>query len=210
MPRGSIVDIGGIAKGVLADDLTINLTSNFKQLAADFQNSVTELASIVGAAVRSVSGIGFSLQAKQMTTQIWNNTEPLGLQLNIDFHRFPFDTDGPQNISGENVMNTVKKLCAIALPKEHDLTGGWFLEPPGPSFIEGIGLDSLIKHNEGVDFRGIVDLTLGNFILRRMLMRKAEPTFSKYTDDSDYPISCRVAFDFISIWAATKQDIWRW
>jgi uncharacterized protein YbdZ (MbtH family) len=39
----------------------------------------------------------------------------------------------------------------------------------------------------------------------RYLMVKAEPTFNKFSDDSGYPISVTIAFDFISMWAATKN-----
>jgi hypothetical protein len=44
----------------------------------------------------------------------------------------------------------------------------------------------------------------------RYLVVKAEPTFNKFTDDSGYPISATITFDFISMWAATKNTVWGW
>ena len=207
IPKGSIVNIGGIGKGALAEDVTINLNSNFRPLASDFQNEITQLIDIAGATSRSLFGRGFSSQFKQMTTQVWDKTDPASFSLNVEFHRVPLDSEGPQNVSGANLMEVVKKFCSVPLPRE--LTGG-MLEPPGPSPIEGIGLDEMTDGQQGASIRGFVNVTIGSMKFNRLLMRKAEPTFSKYVDDSGYPISCRVAFEFISIWAATKSLVDGW
>ena len=215
IPRGSIVNIGGIGKGALAEDVTINLNSNFRPLASDFQNEITQMIDIAGATSRSLFGRGFSSQFKQMTTQVWDKTDPASFSINVEFHRVPLDNEGRQNVSGTNVMAVVKSFCSVPLPAERI---GGMLEPPGPSPIEGIGLDALregeeevrIQGEAGVRIRGYVNVTIGSMRFNRLLMKKAEPTFSKYVDDSGYPISCRVAFDFISLWAATKDMVNRW
>ena len=209
IPRGSIVSIGGVGKGALAEDLTINLTSNFRPLASDFQNEITQLIDGAGAMSRSLFGKGFSSQFKQMTTQVWDKTDPASFSFNVEFHRVPLDSNSPQKVSGANLMSVVKAFCRIPLPAE--LPGG-MLEPPGPSPIEGIGLDAMLKGAQGTnaEARGFVNVTVGSLHFNRLLMRKAEPTFSKYVDDSGYPISCRVAFDFISVWAATKSLVDGW
>jgi hypothetical protein len=77
LPKGSIVDIDGI-QGALAEDVTISLKSNFRPLASDFQNEVTQMIDVAGATTRSLSGgrAGFSSQVKQMTTQVWDKTDP--------------------------------------------------------------------------------------------------------------------------------------
>jgi hypothetical protein len=215
IPRGSKVEISDIGSGVLTEDLTINLTSNFKELMSDLQNEITQGIAIAGATLRSLTGgrLGFSGQFKQYTTQIWNKTDPAQFSLNVEFHRTFNDPDKPKDVSGENVMAIVRKLLQVPLPSENPLGN---LTPPGPSPIEGIGLDALVEKIRGgssvtnVNARGIVDVTVGNMAFRRLLMRKAEPTFNKYTDDSGYPISCRVSFEFISIWAATQQMVSEW
>jgi hypothetical protein len=209
VPKGSIVDIDGI-QGVLTEDITINLKSNFRLLASDFQNEITQMMDIAGAATRSLSGgqLGFSSQFKQMTTQIWDKTDPARFSMNVEFHRVPFSKNsGPQDVSGKNVMDTVKQFCSIPLPAE--LEGG-MLVPPGPSPIEGIGLDALKGGAKGANVSGYVNITIGSMKFHRILMEGAEPTFSKYVDDSGYPISCRVAFTFVSVWAATKSMVKEW
>jgi hypothetical protein len=215
--RGSIVDISGI-KGALSEDVNINLKSNYRTLASDFQNEITQMIDIAGAAVRSVSRgrIGFSSQFKQMTTQIWDKTDPARFQINVDFHRVPLSKNsGPQNVSGENVMRIIKQFCTIPLPEENELTGN--LIPPGPSPIEGIGIDQFLEgkgvnitNSKDANIHSIVDVTIGSMCFRRMLMESAEPVLNKYSDDSGYPISCRIVFSFISIWAATKLMVRGW
>jgi hypothetical protein len=207
--RGSVVDIDGI-QGALSEDIAINLKSNYRLLASDFQNEITQMIDIAGAATRSLSGgrFGFSSQFKQMTTQIWDKTDPARFNINVEFHRVPLSKNsGPQDVSGRNVLSIIKQFCAIPLPAE-TVTG--MLIPPGPSPIEGIGLDALLGGAQGADVRGYVNLTLGSLKFKRILMDSAEPTFSKFVDDSGYPISCRVAFSFVSVWAATKSMIREW
>ena len=214
--KGSKVIIGDIA-GVLAEDLTINLKSNFRSLASDFQNEITKMIDIAGATSRSLFGKGFSGQFKQMTTQVWDKTDPARFSLNVEFHRTfnePNDSS-KKEVSGNNVMKVVKQFCRIPLPGEtFGGTGAGgaigMLEPPGPSPIEGIGLDAILGGEAGANIRGYVNVTIGKMTFDRLLMESAEPTFNKYTDDSEYPISCRVAFSFISIWAATKPTIDAW
>jgi hypothetical protein len=215
IPKGSKVTISDVGSGVLTEDLTINLNSDFKELMSDLKNEITQGIDIAGATLRSLTGgrLGFSSQFKQFTTQVWNRTDPAQFSLNVEFHRTFNDPDKPKDVSGENVMAIVRKFLQVPLPSEGPAGN---LIPPGPSPIEGIGLDELVDSvtggssatNSGA--RGIVNVTVGNMVFRRLLMRKAEPIFNKYTDDSGYPISCRVSFEFISIWAATHQMVSDW
>jgi hypothetical protein len=209
IPKGSIVDIGGI-QGALAEDVTINLKSNFRPLASDFQNEITQMVDVAGATIRSLSGgkFGFSSQVKQLTTQVWDKTDPARFNINVEFHRVPLNKNsGPQNVSGKNVMDVIKRFCSIPLPAEQ---AGGMLVPPGPSPIEGIGLDAILRGEREANVSGYVNIIIGSMKFNRILMEGAEPTFSKYTDDSGYPVSCRVAFSFVSVWAATKSMVAGW
>jgi len=216
LAKGSTVTInsqGVDIQGALSEDVTIALKSNFRALAADFQNELTQVVDILGATAKSLTGggVGFSSQFKQMTTQVWDKTDPARFNINVDFHRTPLNKNtGPQNVSGKNLMNIIKTFCAIPLPAESkDIPG--MLIPPGPSPIEGIGLDRMVNGGEqGAKTDTYVNVTIGNINFNRLLLESAEPTFSKYTDDSNYPINCRVAFTFVSMWAATKKMIQDW
>jgi hypothetical protein len=199
LAKGSIVKIGGY-EGALAEDYTVGLTSEFRRLADDFQNEVTQAIDIAGATVKSLSGgkIGFSSQFKQLTTQVWDHTEPANVSIGVTFDR--------KSNAEKDIMNIVRNVCSIPLPQEGP---GGNLVPPGPSPIEGIGLDALLGGATGTKDT-YINFTIGNMKFNRYLMVKAEPTFNKFSDDSGYPISVTIAFDFISMWAATKSLVYNW
>jgi hypothetical protein len=199
LAKGSTVKISGY-EGALAEDNTVGLTSEFRRLADDFQNEVTQAIDIAGATVKSLSGgkIGFSSQFKQLTTQVWDHTEPANVSIGVTFDR--------KSNAEKDIMNIVRSICSIPLPQE-GLGGN--LIPPGPSPIEGIGLDALLGGATGTKDT-YINFTIGNMKFNRYLMVKAEPTFNKFSDDSGYPISVTIAFDFISMWAATKNTPWGW
>jgi hypothetical protein len=201
LAKGSTVKIAGHI-GALAEDYTISLTSEFRSLADDFQNEVTQAIDVAGATVKSISGgkIGFSSQFKQLSTQVWDHTEPAGVSIGVTFDR--------KSNAEKDIMQLVRNVCSLPLPKEGP---GGNLTPPGPSPIEGIGLDLLRKKSsEEVAGDTYVNFSIGNMKFNRYLLTKAEPTFNKFTDDSGYPISVTIAFEFISIWAATKNTVWNW
>lgn len=235
VPAGSICKIyigDGIdepVRGVTAEGTTVSLSSEFSPLVSDSSGNQDVLGAIdmAGASLRSLTGgkFGFSSKFKQMTTQMWNKTSPVNLSINLDFHRLPLPGDNDKSVNaGSHVMNVVKRICKASLPVEQ-LAGN--LVPPGPSVIEGLGADDFIdriKSNkslfssteddsseDGVRVgSGIVNVVLGGLTFNRLLMIKADPTFSSYTDTQGYPISCRVAFQFYSLWAATDKMVDEW
>jgi hypothetical protein len=194
LAKGSTVKIAGYV-GALAEDYTVSLTSQFRKLADDFQNEVTQAIDVVGATVKSFSRgkVGFSSQFKQLTTQVWSETEPAQVSIGVTFDRV--------SNAKEDIMKIVKGLCSLPLPGEGE---GGNLIPPGPSPIEGIGVDAFGSSDTHINF------TIGSMHFNRYLVVKAEPTFNKFTDDSGYPISVTIALDLISMWAATKPTVQNW
>jgi hypothetical protein len=206
LAKGSKVKISGINlngedyTGALAEDYTISLTSEFRRLADDFQNEVTQAIDVAGATVKSLSGgkTGFSSQFKQLTTQVWDHTEPAQVSIGVTFDRI--------SNAEKDIMQIVRDLCSLPLPGEGEKGN---LIPPGPSPIEGIGLEAL--SGGGAEITDVyIDFTIGNMKFNRYLLIKAEPTFNKYTDDSGYPISVTISLEFISMWAATKGTTSNW
>jgi hypothetical protein len=199
LAKGSIVKIGG-HEGALAEDYTVNLTTEFRKLADDFQNEITQMIDMAGATAKSISGgkVGFSSQFKQLTAQVWDRTEPAGVSIGVTFDR--------KSDAKKDIMEVVRDICSIPLPKEGP---GGNLTPPGPSPVEGIGLDALTGGKSGAT-DVYVNFTIGNMKFNRYLLTKADPTFNKFTDDSGYPISVTIALNFISMWAATKSMVYNW
>ena len=209
--QGSITELRGgrggrelLGKGVLTEDLNLNLKSEFKSFSALSGNDWQEVISNIGMVMRDLSGgaISFGGEFKQATLQVWNNTSPLSLQITVEFHRLSIPGEGDvDEVSGRNVVEAVKKICRIPLPEEGF---GGNLKPPGPSIIEGI--TGLQNNSE----EGSVTLRIGSFVFPLLLLVSAVPQFSMYADSSGYPISCKVAMNFESLWAATKNLVDAW
>jgi hypothetical protein len=197
LAKGSTVKISGY-EGALAEDYSISLNSEFKSLASDFMHN--ELVDVLGATVKSLSAgrLGFSSRFKQLYTQTWESTGPATISIGVTFDR--------KSNAKKDIMPVVQEFCKFPLPGEGP---GGNLIPPGPSPIEGIGLDAIWGGSAGTKDT-YINFTIGKMNFHRYIMTKAEPTFNKYSDDSEFPISVTIAFDFISMWAATKDMVANW
>lgn len=217
-------------RGVLAEGVNINLQSEYQQLVSDSDMGDENVINIINAAgtlARSFTGghAGFSSRFKQATTQVWKGTSPASFALTIDFRRDPINGSMTGVNAAKNLMPLVRTFCSIPLPMEGyigDVNLGNLI-PPGPSLREGLGTDQFTSFLEAnicdVDCidntyvregSGIVTVRLGSMTFSRLIMKSAEPTFNQVVDDSGYPISCRIAFQFTSIWAATNKTIEEW
>jgi hypothetical protein len=198
LAKGSKFIIHGYI-GALAEDYTVGLTTSYRDMYTPPNNDFTQAIDAVGTGLKSVGLGGFSSKQKQFGTQVWDKTEPANVSIGVTFDRV--------SDAGKDIMSVVKHLCAIPLPGEGVLGN---LIPPGPSVLEGVGLDALMDGKQGANTDTYVNFTIGNMTFNRYLMVKAEPTFNKFSDDSGYPISVTIAFDFISMWTATKNTPWGW
>lgn len=231
VPAGAICKInytsdgGGTVEGVLSESISISLQSDYQPLFSDsdIDNETLKaggkLFDAIGTAVSSGMGkrFGFSTRFKQGTTQVWKSTQPASFQIGLDLRRDPINGGG--KVSGEELMKKVQIICKLPLPFE----GNGSLQksignliPPGPSFIQGVGIDAIIgamspdETYADITGGGLVKVTLGNISFNRLILKTVEPTFSQTVDTSGYPISCRLAMQFTSIWAATNTTIDGW
>jgi hypothetical protein len=139
LAKGSKVTIDGFTlkgkdyTGTLVEDYTVSLTSEFRKLFGDFQGN--QAIDLIAATAKSLSGgrLGFSPQFKQLSTQVWDHTEPAQVTIGVAFDRILNAND--------EIMQVVKDLWALPLTGEG---AGGNLIAPGPSPIEGIGLDALL------------------------------------------------------------------
>lgn len=171
----------------LEEDIVLGLNSNFDPLIEDNDNKTL---TVLGGALKTVSGgvLGGSGQIKQAGFQIWKKTDPLSISLSLGFYR--------KTNAANDIASQVRTLLKLPLPGENAVG---ILVPPGPSVIEALGIEPQAK---GTD--SYVDIEIGGVYIPRCLMRKADPTYSKYQDSSGYPIHVRVACEFITMYTATK------
>jgi hypothetical protein len=203
LAKGSKFTIGKYT-GALSEDYSVRLESEFGAIVDDFQSSgIWQAITVAGATAKSVSGgkIGFSSHYKQFGTQVWKGSSPASVSVGVTFDR--------TSNAKDDIMGLVRELCAFPLPAENGALGS--LVPPGPSLVEAIGLDELKEKDFGAAAGdAYVNFTIGKMEFNRYLMTSAEPTFNRFSDDSDYPISVTIQFEFISLWTATKNTPLGW
>ena len=220
IPAGSKVVITNhegeyLAGGALLEDYTISLNSEFGQLV---DSGANDAFTVLGGALKSLSGnrFGFSSQFKQMGFQIWRGTQPIQLQFSLEFHY-------TYNAHAEVVV-PIRRLCRLPLPGD-GLAGN--LIPPGPSVLEAISGTrasntppsggAAEQQDPEVDSAGTrstadtyVNVRVGNMLFMGCIVTSAEPTFSKYVDESNSPIYGRVAMNIITMYSATKEALDNW
>jgi hypothetical protein len=222
IPEGSQVVITNhdnpskfVASGALLEDYTISLSSEFGQL---IDSGANDAFTVLGGALKSLSGnrFGFSSQFKQMGFQIWKGSNPIQLQFSLEFH-YTYN-------AYEEIIIPVKRLCRIPLPSEGEAGN---LVPPGPSVLEAISgtktsntppsSDTPTQQGPEIDEEATistadnyVNISVGGMVFMGCILKSAEPTFSKYVDETGYPIYARVAIVADTMYTATKESISGW
>ena len=199
IPKGKKVTFhlnGGLLPGtegvdlLLDEDLTLNLSSQFGELVG---GGTSKAFSVVGSVSRDVFNLGFSGQVKQLGFQVWQKTEPLSVSLTIAFNMI--------TNAYNDVFLPVKTLIKLPLPDDGSVgDNGIGLIPPGPSILEAFG-DNSNQRGKKLSCR------IGSVRLPGIIVTQAQPTFSKETDQSGFPIYAKVVLDIRTIFTATTNLI---
>lgn len=204
VPKGKDIQIlvGGrdvlfqdnIAQGLrltLDEDLNIQLSSNFEPLYSGGGNLGADL---LGQISKDVGFTGFSSQFKQFGFQVWKNTQPVTLNLNLRFYM------GKTNaFSGRTeVVNPMRAIMNLNLPSEGGAAGS--LITPGPSVLDLFGGGSEASKGR------TISLSVGNVIrFPKVIVRSVQPTFSSNVDTEGYPIEGKLAVEIQTLFNATTE-----
>ena len=188
-----IPDVSGRRiKMILEDEITITLSSKFQPLVGSSEKTVLNMIS-------SLTSEFFDLtvpsEFKEMGFQIWGGTDPLSFSPTISFY---MDTSAK-----EDVYEPTLQLMRLPLPDDRELikgTGFTGLIPPGPSISTIFGVEG--KNGKNISLE--IDKVLR---INRVIVKKAEPTFSSEVDEDGYPIYSKVRLDISSLYTATVQMI---
>ena len=208
IPQGKILrlrknkeSVTGDIPIILEEDITISLNSQFSALLDS--GVVNKLGTLLGGLSRDLLNFGGSGQFKQMGFQIWEKTDPVMISgINIGFYM----GSTYANDAYVEVYKPAIALMKLPLPDDSNISGssgvrGIGLVPPGPSILEALG-------GENVRTGKNVSLEIGKVLrLPKVIVKKAEPTFSTETDENGYPIWCKIVLDIISLFTATTQTI---
>lgn len=185
---------------VLENDFSLNLSSNFKPL---YSGGGNDLATFAGSISRDLGFAGFSGQFKEFGAQIWQNTEPINFTLDFKFYKGITEA----NDARLEVYNPMKALQKLPLPIEGSSASEFDLPvsitnliPPGPSFLNVLGLSDTSALN--------ISIQVGNIInIPKVIVKRAQPTYSNEVDENGYPLWGMINLEVSSLYTATTSMI---
>lgn len=197
IPRGKQLKIFRAGKPIsnipfiLEDELSLTLSSKFDSLVGGGQGNA--LFNMLGSLSRDLTDFGFSTNFSQFGYQQWIGTEPITLSPTVAFYM------GSTDVNSAYTEVYAPALTLISLPLPEEASGGRLIAP-GPSVLSAFGMDEKTAEER------IISLEVGNIIrINRIIITRAEPTWSNEVDDKGYPIWAKIQLDITSLSTATVQ-----
>lgn len=186
---------------VLAEDVTLNLTSEFGPIIQGGGNDALTIASQI---LAPLNKRGISGQFRQQGFQIWKGTQPISFSFNIELN---MRTNGR-----EDVYEPARQLSLLTVPVLAE--NGWGLIPPGPSILSvlNVNTESLESETEDdgpfVNSTGQISIRISNyFYFPQVVVKKVVPIFSRQVDDQGFPVSAKISLEIITTDIANDQMI---
>lgn len=182
---------------LLESDVSISMSSSFSSVSGGRGGSSSpQLLTLLSGVMRD-SGLNRSAgwvggQWKQLGFQTWSGTQPLTTTITINLYM--------EEDAKKEVLEPAMALARLCLPSE---VSGGALVPPGPSIISA--LEGSIETEDSIESGRIIHCYIGNFVMRNVIILKAEPTFSREIDDRGFPIAAKVDISISTIFSATTQ-----
>lgn len=188
---------------LLEEDVTLTMSSSFSSVVKSGSPAFLSIASQEFNKRFGSRGAAFlSGQFKQFGFQTWTSTQPLSTSITL---KVAMKTDAYKDV----VVPTLA-LAKLCLPSESD-SGG--LIGPGPALSDSIK-DEKDSNGELIDSEGEtltvgrqLHCYIGSYYLKNILLKSAQPTFSKYTDTNGYPISASIQVQIETLFSATTKAI---
>jgi hypothetical protein len=175
---------------VLSENLTINFSSRFGDLVSSGSPKMLKVASgLLGSMGLPGAGI-LSGKFKQLGFQVWESTEPLSTSFTVKVFM--------KNDAYNDVVAPAIALAKICLPRE-DVGGS--LIGPGPT------IEAAFEGEEKLGKSRKITCQIGNFRISNVVMERAQPTFSKTTDQYGYPIEATIEISIKTIYTATIEEV---
>lgn len=174
---------------LLDEDITLSLQSQFGDVVS---GGAPQAIGILGSLSRDIAGFGFSGQFKQLGFQVWQKTEPLMINITVAFNM--------KTNAYTDVVAPTRALIKLPLPDDGSAEeDGLGLIPPGPSILEAFSGET--RESSG----RLISCRIGFVRLPGVIVTRAEPTFSKETDQNGWPIYSKVMLEIRTIYTATTN-----
>lgn len=189
--------------------LSLKVSSKYASL---WDGGSSNLLTLLSATSDKIPSGQFAMQG----TQIWQSTDPLSLDFTARLEM--------KDSALRDVVAPVYKLMSMCLPTKQAFMGGEgitigkinlkldTLIPPGPdirAILKGTinlnGEDALSDwFNRGG--RGYYNIKIGNNVtIPKVIITDVQPTFSKWTDEEDNPVSAEVSISMTTMEVATTD-----
>ena len=189
---------------IFDEDLSFKLSSSFGSLwNAHGNNLMTMLSS-------ATKGKFASGQFVMQGMQIWQSTDPLSFSLSLKLVTV--------NNAKEDVFIPALTLAQLCLPMKSKDSNGTTnsmlatLIPPGPNILkiltEGYFKDikDFLAEKLGTNSKGTYNVNVCGYLeFISVIITSCNPTFSKYVDESGYPISADIELEFTTCQIATTD-----
>lgn len=185
------------SRAILNEDLTLSFSSSFSSLTeSSAPNAFKALAGVLrDTGANKVAGF-IGGEFKQLGFQVWTGTAPLSTTLSL---KFSMDRDAKKD-----VMEPILAITKLVLPSTGDAgapASAGALIGPGPSILSTFEEGKIGSFAEGKNLHCYI----GNFKISNIIVTRADPTFSKHTDQYGYPIWATLELSFTTVFSATVE-----
>jgi len=190
------------ARFLLEEDINIIMSSSFSPVKESSGSAIwSMITKQISESVNEKAGAFLGGQWKQFGFQSWTGTTPMETSITI--------VVSMNKNAYKDVVVPIMTLTKLCLPS--DVRGGSLLGP-GP-----VIKTSLKKENEGeisLDENGDIITSgrqlhcyVGSYLLKNIIVKSAQPTFSRQVDNYGYPISGRIQLSISTVYSATTNMI---
>lgn len=184
-----ISDSQGIIKAWAPEEMSFSVESTWD---APFESAGGTIATLAAA-------VGFSIQTKEQSTQVWKGTTPI--QITMPFRFFAES----QETADEDIINPMMNLMKLAVPDlKHNAT---FLDPPGPIIPRVKNI--LAKGSDGKINKGdLISIEIGQFLrFPNVIISAVNVTIPLKLTADHVPLTSTVEVTFRTFNIVTKPDL---
>lgn len=182
-------DLQGV-KLLLQEDIGLSLSSEFSEV---FSKGVSNFEKLASDAFAAATGLRVTSQFKEFGFQTWRKTAPLALSLTVTLR---MKTD-----AYTDVIKPTRALLSFAIPDDTRIDNeGAGMILPGPNILSLFGL----TEGSGAG-SALIKCKIGWMNFNSVIVKKAEPLYSKKNDSNGYSIWSQVKLDVETTYTATRQ-----
>lgn len=174
----------------IQEDIGLSLNSEFSEV---FSRGVSNFEKVASDAFAAATGLRVTSQFKEFGFQTWRKTSPLAFSLTVTLR---MKTD-----AYTDVIKPTRALLSFAIPDDTGVDSeGAGMVLPGPNILSLFGL----TEGSGAG-SAIIKCKIGWMNFSSVIVKKAEPLYSKNVDSNGFSIWSQVKLDIETVYTATRQ-----